>query len=76
MLRIPGAQVVECDPMLGVVRIVPVDVLYLEQREIALALFGRSNLAEDGVTGAQIEALDLGGADIDIVRAVEVVPVL
>src|SRR6185295_8849185 len=34
------------------------------------------NLPLDRVTGAKVEALDLAGADVDVVRAVEVVPVL
>src|SRR2546422_8100668 len=44
-------------------------------REIALALLGRPDLAHDRVAGAEIEPLDLAGRDVDVVRAVEVVPV-
>src|SRR3989449_4164266 len=44
-------------------------------REIALALLGRPDLAHDRVASAEIEPLDLAGRDVDVVRAVEVVPV-
>ncbi len=58
------------------VRWVSVDRLDLEQREIALPLLRRPHLAGDGVARAQIEALDLRWRDVDVVRPVEVVPVL
>jgi hypothetical protein len=76
MLRIARAQVVERDAVLRLVRIVAVDVLDLEEREIALALLRGPHLAEDRVTGAQVEALDLRGTDVDVVGPVQVVPVL
>ena len=48
----------------------------MSRAEVALALLGRPHLAHDRVAGAQIEALDLAGRDVDVVGAVEVVPVL
>ena len=69
-------EVVERDPVLGLFRLFKVDVLDLEQGQVALALLGRPHLAHDRVAGAQIEALDLAGRDVDVVGAVEVVPVL
>jgi hypothetical protein len=41
----------------------------LEQREIALGLLGRADLAGDGVAGPQVEAADLAGRHVDVVRA-------
>ena len=75
-IGIAGPEVVERDPVLGLLRLLEVDLLDLEQREVALALLGRPDLAHDRVAGAQIEALDLAGRDVDVVGAVEVVPVL
>ena len=57
---------------LGVLGPVEVDVVDLEQRKVALAVLGRADLAGDGVAGAQGEAADLAGGDIDVVRAGQV----
>jgi hypothetical protein len=43
------------------------------QREVALALFRRADLALDGVAGAQPEAADLRGRDVDVVGARQVI---
>ena len=69
-------EVVERDPVLRLFRLVAVDRLDLEQREVALPLLRRPHLSHDRVAGAEIEPLDLAGGDVDVVRAVEVVPVL
>ena len=61
LLRVARAQVVEGDAVLGLLRIVAVDLLDLQQREVALALLGRADLAHHRVAGAQVEALDLDG---------------
>jgi hypothetical protein len=61
-------EVLEQDLRLGVLGPVEVDVVDLEQREIALAVLGRTDLARDGVAGAQREAPDLARRDIDVVR--------
>ena len=50
-----------------------VDRFDFDQREIALAVFRRANLAGDGVAGAQIELADLRRRDVDIVRAGQIV---
>ena len=48
---------------------VVIDLPDLEQREIALAVLGRTNQAGYCVAGAQREAPNLAGTDIDIVRS-------
>ena len=45
----------------------------LEQREIALAFLRAADVAVDGVAGAQAEAADLRGRDVDVVGAGQVV---
>ena len=44
LVRIARLQVVERDPVLGLLRLLVVDGLDLEQREVALALLGRADL--------------------------------
>ncbi len=44
----------------------------LEQREVALAFFRRTDAAGDVVAGAQVEAADLARANVNIVRAGEI----
>src|SRR5207249_10545443 len=56
-------------------RLLPVHGLDFEECQVALPLLGGTHLAHDRVAGAQIEPLDLAGRDVDVVRAVEVVPV-
>ena len=73
---IARTQVVEGDPVLGLLRLLEVDLLHLEQGEVPLSLLGRPHLAHDGIAGAQVEPLDLAGRDVDVVGTVEVVPVL
>ena len=76
LLGISRAQVVEADPVLGLFRVLAVDRLYLQQRQILLALLGRPDLAGHGVTRSHVEALDLRRGDVYVVWAVEVVPIL
>ncbi len=59
--------------MADVVGILEVDLLDAGEREIALALAGGAHAAVDGVAGAQAELPDLGGADVDVVGAGQVV---
>ena len=40
---------------------VEIDVVDLEEREVALAVLGRADLARDGVTSTQPETADLAG---------------
>ena len=49
-----------------------VDLVDLDQREVALAVLGRSDLALDGVAGVQVEAADLRRTDVDVVRTGQV----
>ncbi len=85
LVGIKRRQIVEIDAMAQLVGFVEIDLVDLEQREIALAVLGRADLAFDGVAGAQPEAAHLARADIDIVgtgkiigfrRAQEAEPVL
>jgi hypothetical protein len=75
-IRVSRPEVVEPDPVLRLLRIVEVDLLDFQERQVALALLGRPHLPEDRVTGPEIEPLDLARAHIDVVRPVQVVPVL
>ena len=72
-LRIERRQVVEEDFVAGDFGIFEVDGFDFDQREVALAVLRRTNLAGDGVAGAKIEFADLRGRDVDVVRAGEIV---
>ena len=63
------------DLVARLVRILEVDRIDLEKREVALAFLRASDLAFDGVTGTQRKAPDLRWRNIDIVRACEIVGV-
>ena len=65
-------QVLEQDLVLGVFRLVEVDRVNFQQGKVALAVFGRANLAGNGVTGTQVEATNLAGRHIDVIRAGQV----
>ena len=73
---IARTQVVEGDPVLGLFRLLEVDLLDLEKRQVALAFLGWADLAHDRVAGPEVEPLDLARRDVDVIGAVEVVPVL
>ena len=73
LLRVERRQVVEEDLVAGDLRVLEVDRLDLDQREVALAFLRRADLAGDGVAGAQVEAADLRRRDVDVVRARQVV---
>ena len=51
---------------------IEIDLADLEQREVALAILRRADEAGDGVAGAQVEAADLAGRHVDVVRAGEI----
>ncbi|MNQ92933.1 hypothetical protein D3C85_1083760 [compost metagenome] len=72
LVGVQGGQVFEQDLVAGVFRTVVVDVVDLEQREVALTLFRRPDLAGDGITGTQVEAADLARGDIDVIRACQI----
>ena len=73
LVGIERRQVVEIDLVARLVRVLEIDRVDLQQREVALAFFRRTDMAFDGVAGAQAEAADLRGRDVDVVRAGEVV---
>src|SRR4029079_8513491 len=58
-VRVERRQVVEVDLVPRFLRILEVDAVHLEEREVTLALFGPANLAIDGVAGTQREPADL-----------------
>ena len=66
-------QVVEQDLVPRRLGRLEVDRLDPQQREVALALLGRPDLAADRVAGAQVEAPDLRRRDVDVVGARQVV---
>src|SRR5207244_2788348 len=57
---------------LGVLRRLAVDLVDLDQREVALAVLGRTNFALDRVAGVQVEAADLRRRDVDVVGSGEI----
>ena len=65
-------QVLEQDLVLRVLRRLAVDLVDLDQREVALAVLRRADLAFDRVAGVQVEAADLRRRDVDVVGAGEV----
>ncbi len=70
--RMERRQVLEQHLVTRAVRGVVVDLADLEQREVPLAVLRRADQAGNGVAGAQIEAPDLAGTDVDIVRTRQV----
>ncbi len=73
LVRIQRRQVVEENLIAGFLRRFKVDRVHLDQREVAFAFFGRTNLSADRVAGAQIEAADLRRRDVDIIRAGQII---
>ena len=65
-------QVLEEDLVLRVLGRLAVDLVDLDQREVALAVLRRADLAFDRVAGVQVEAADLRRRDVDVVGAGEV----
>ena len=73
LLRIERREIVEENLVARDFGIFEIDRFDFNQREVALAVFRRANLAGNGVAGAQVEFADLRRRDVDIVRAGEVV---
>ena len=73
LVGIERRQVVEIDLVPRLFRVLEIEGVDLEQREVALAFFRAADVAFDGVAGAQAEAADLRGRDVDVVRAGQVV---
>ncbi|KAJ0343683.1 hypothetical protein COL154_014070, partial [Colletotrichum chrysophilum] len=65
-------QVLEQQLVLGRFRRIAVDVVDLQQREIAFALLRMTHAAGEVVAGAQVEAADLGWRHVDVVGTGEV----
>ena len=73
LVGIERGQVVEVDLVAGLLGLFEIDRVDLEKGEIALAVFRGADVAVDGVAGAQAEAADLRGRDVDVVGAGQVV---
>jgi len=67
--RMQRREVLEEHLAACVLRRVEIDFADLEQREVTLAIFGRTDQPRDGVAGAQIETPNLRRADVDVIRA-------
>jgi len=72
LVRVERREVLEHDLMFRGLGRLAIDLVDLDQREIAFAVLRRAHFAFDRVAGVQIEAPDLRGADVDVVRACEV----
>ena len=68
-------QIVEIDLVLGLFRVLEIQRVDLEQREIAFAFLRAADVAFDGVAGAKPEAADLRRRDIDVVRSRQIIGV-
>src|SRR5204863_4951374 len=75
LLRVERRQVLEEHLLAGALRRLEVDRLDLDQREIALAVLGRPDLARHGVAGVEVELADLRRRHVDVVGARQVVVV-
>ncbi len=75
LVGIERGQVVEMHLVTRLLRILEVDCVAFQQREIAFALFRAANHPFDRVAGAQAEAADLRGRNINVVRPGEIVGV-
>ena len=64
-----GREVLKHDLVFVVLGQIAVDLVQFGQREITLAVFGDAHLAFNHVTGVQVEAAHLAGADVDVVGA-------
>jgi hypothetical protein len=73
--RVERRQVFEEQLVARLVRRLEVDGFDLDQREVALAFLRRPNLSGDRVAGLQIELSNLGGRNVDVVGARQVVVV-
>ena len=76
MIGISRAEILENETRARRIGLVAVDRAHLEQREVALPLLGRTHLAADRIARSEVESLDLRRRHVNVVRAVEVAPVL
>ena len=72
LVRMQRGQVLEQDLVLGRFGCIRIDLVHLDQREVALAILGGADLAFDRVTGMQVEAPDLRRGNVDVVGGGEV----
>ena len=72
-LGVERSQVVEQDLVSRDLRVFVVDLLHLQKGEITLGVLRGPDLPGDRVAGSQIEPPDLGGGDVDVIRAREIV---
>ena len=69
LVREERRQVLEQHAVLDALGRQAVDGVDAHECEVAFAVLGRADLAFDRVAGVKIEAADLGGRDVDVVRA-------
>jgi hypothetical protein len=67
LVRVQRRQVLKQDAVLRGFRRFAVDLVDLDQREVALAVFRGAHFALDRIAGVQVEAADLRRRDVDIV---------
>ena len=72
LARKERGEVLEQHLVLRSIGAVVVDGVDLEKREVAFPFLWRTNLARDGVAGAQAESSNLARTDVDVVRTGEV----
>ena len=73
LFGVERGQIVEIDPLAQAVGLIKIDRIHLEEREIALAVARRTDLALDRIAGAQPKAANLARADIDVVGPRQVI---
>jgi hypothetical protein len=71
--RIQRRQVIKENLVARDLRILEVDFFHLEHREVAFALFGRTDLTRNHVAGAEVEPPNLRRRNINVVRTRQVV---
>ena len=69
MIRIDGRQVVEQNEIFGIFRRFEADLRHFEQGKVAFAFFWGADLTGNDIAFTQGKAADLGGRNIDVVRA-------
>src|SRR5690606_21160201 len=72
LAREQRGQVLEQHLALGRLRRLAVDGVHDVERDVALAILRAADAAGDVVAGTQVEAADLAGRDVDVVRAGQV----
>ena len=73
LFGVEGRQVVEQDLIPRNLRILEIDLFHLKEGEIPFALLRRTDLPGHDITGPEIEAADLRGRDINVIRAGQVI---